>query len=471
MGSPQVPTVWLRYGVGVTDERLRGLEHRARAAGEPEAAAVFLIERVRAGTLPEARLALAAFLGDRGAVIAARGMGLVLPGEADADYGRWLRVIGGWGLQTAVRAAVAMARDALQRGGLDDPRLSGLVRALSAWCDEPSVAHFASVKGLYEQCRVEPRWSPQPTREASAARHTITAARAVVENFAFWAGSAADIWPGDEPLEKQILKSLVREELVAWALKPPSEQRAGAPELQQRVLAGRVSGDRVMLAAHLGCADAVDAVGADAVTDEPDLARWYLRLLRWPDETILRAASSILRLALPFTVNVRDDLLRRASDDLAVLAVSFWSGRAMVGALAHLRPLVELARATSASQRPIVLLFQHALTLPWFIDPFRSAEDDDPKAELVLSSWSGTTGVDIGSEVFLQVDGSDGAPVWRVQFDGEQGLTKDEVLSRVTLRLVDAALAAGLTPESIRSAVREDVGAWALSDVSRDDAL
>lgn len=204
---------------------------------------------------------------------------------------------------------------------------------------------------------------------------------------------------------------------------------------------------------------------------QPDLARWYLHLLRWPDETILRAASSTLRLALPFTIPAKDDLLRRASKDLADLAASFWSGRPMVAALAHLRPLVELARATPAPQRSTILLFQHALTLPWFIDPFRSVEDDDPEAELVLYSWSGTTGVDIGSEVFLRVDGGDGEPVWRVHFDGEQGLTKGEVLSRVTLRLVDAALASGLTPASIRAAVRDDVGAWALSDVRREDAL
>lgn len=138
----------------------------------------------------------------------------------------------------------------------------------------------------------------------------------------------------------------------------------------------------------------------------------------------------------------------------------------MIAALSHLKPLVELARATPAPLRPAVLLFQHALTLPWFIDPFRHAEDDDPDAPLVLSTWDGTTGVEIGTELFLQVDGHDGAPVWRVQFDGEEGLTKDAVLSRVTLRMVESALESGLTPASIRNAVREDVGAWALSKKS-----
>lgn len=459
------------------DERMRRLEHQWRSGDDPDAGARVFIERLRAGTLREADLRLAAFLGQQEAALAANGLGLTLPEEADAEYGRWLRVIErGWGLQAAVRAAAAVARDAQRRSGLDDPRLSGLVRAINAWCDDPSIGHFTSVKGLYEQCRQEPRWEPGPSPEAWAAGPTITAAKAVVENTAFWASSAADIewtWVGDEPMEErgQILRNLVREDLIAWALKPPPERQPPRSELQQRVVAGLVSGGQVMLAAHLGCADAMAAVGPGAVADEPDLARWYLHLLRWPDETILRAASSTLRLALPFTVPVKDDLLRRASRDLADLAASFWSGRAMVATLAHLRPLVELARATPASQRSIILLFQHALTLPWFIDPFRSVEDDDPEAELVLYSWSGTTGVDIGSEVFLRVDGADGSPVWRVQFDGEEGLTKDEVLSRVTLRLVDAALASGLTPASIRTAVRDDVGAWALSDVRREDAL
>lgn len=452
------------------DERIRRLEHQSRSGSDLDAGARALVERVRAGTLLESRLQLAAFLGQREALLAANGLGLELSGEADADYGRWLRVIEGWGLQTAVLAAVVVASAALRSGGVVDPRLSELQQALRAWSDDPSLARFMTVKAHYEQCLEEPAWRPQPTREAWAVGPTITAARAVVEDRAFWASSAADVewtWPGDEPREAVpgILRPLVREALIAWALQPASGPPVVTSELQRRVRSGRVSGDQVLLAAHLGCPDALDAVGPGAALAEPDLARWYLRLLRWPDETILRAASSTLRLALPFTLHARDDLFRRASADLAALAESFWSARAMIAALAHLQPLVELARATPAQLRPVVLLFQHALTLPWFIDPFRHAEDDDPESGLVLSTWDGTTGVDVGPEVFLRVDGHDGQPVWRVQFDGEEGLTKDEVLARVTLRLVDAALASGLTPTAIRSAARDEVGAWALSEV------
>ncbi len=66
--------------------------------------------------------------------------------------------------------------------------------------------------------------------------------------------------------------------------------------------------------------------------------------------------------------------------------------------------------------------------------------------------------------VFLRVHGHDGEPVRSVDFDGESDLSKEEVKRRVLETLLDAALAAGLDADAIRSAVRDDLGTWALRE-------
>lgn len=217
------------------DERVRRLERHWATDPDPELGARLLVERVRTGALEGDRLRLAAFLGQPDSVAAAERLGLGVPAEADAEYGRWLRVLAeGWGLRVAVRAAVTVARESLRCGGVDDPRLVALLAALAEWCDDPSPVCFCRVQALHERCLDEPQKSPDPANAAWAAGPTIDAAQAVIENKAFLATSAARewTWPSRKPRPEgraHVLRELVRQELIVWALQLLRTSRTAGP--------------------------------------------------------------------------------------------------------------------------------------------------------------------------------------------------------------------------------------------------
>lgn len=457
-------------GVLLTDSNIRDLERRWRESGQVDDAAALLCARARAGVLSPEHLLLAAFLKHDAALLAAETLGLEVHPESDAPMlGRWLVVLTEWGIPVGVRGSVAVARFVLERAGVSDPRPHELVDALMDWSDEPSLANFAGVKRLHDSCLSESRWSPQPTEEAIAVSVPMTAARAVVENQVFWTASAPDLewtWPGGEwPRDERVeqIRELVRSELTEWCLRDQGRPRTQEPaSLRQRVAEGDLAGDKVLLAAHLGVMVAAEALGESAPDSDLDLEAWFQALLGWPEEIVLRGAFQVADLALPvFELRDRSALPRGALQDLRTLSSSPWSSPAIARALQHLRGLVLLGREISPRAQPALHVFQHALTLPWFIDPFPSNEDESEG--LVLSSWSGTNEVELGEgETFLRVHGGDGAHVWRVEFDGETDLTQGDVLRRVSSRLIAAALEAGVSEEAIRTRLREELGTWAL---------
>ncbi len=121
----------------MSDRRLRGFE-RAAAGGDPLERARWLREQVRAGSIAEQDLALAAYLGDPAAALVATAVG------SSAGLRGWV-----WGLarfggtHLAVRAGVALAR-VVQHGWraafpTDDRPLVALATAAS-WAAEPRVA-------------------------------------------------------------------------------------------------------------------------------------------------------------------------------------------------------------------------------------------------------------------------------------------------------------------------------------------
>jgi hypothetical protein len=87
---------------------LRELE-RAAALGDDDAGARLLGERLRQGTLSEARVALAAYAGDpRAAMVVGDGA------EPELDLATWLQGLWGWGREVPVRAAIAAGRHGIE---------------------------------------------------------------------------------------------------------------------------------------------------------------------------------------------------------------------------------------------------------------------------------------------------------------------------------------------------------------------
>ena len=126
LGSPQSPSVG-RHSVGllglvarsprvrisrVTDARLRELERRWNQSGSVEDEAALLQERVRAGDLDEVSLARVGHLGYPAAKLALSLGGTPPNGDDWTQACAWLRVVEDWGVETALRAAVAALRAA-----------------------------------------------------------------------------------------------------------------------------------------------------------------------------------------------------------------------------------------------------------------------------------------------------------------------------------------------------------------------
>ncbi len=118
------------------DERLRGLERRAQD-GDLDAAAALVVERIRAGALPRARVALAAHLG---APAALRALGAEAA-PPTTDLFEWFARLGVFGAPAVVRALVAAARvvlPAFEEQARGDERPARALDAAAAWCDAPS---------------------------------------------------------------------------------------------------------------------------------------------------------------------------------------------------------------------------------------------------------------------------------------------------------------------------------------------
>jgi hypothetical protein len=142
----------------MADEGMRRLE-RLAGAGDPEAQARYLRERVRLGELPAERLGLLALLGDP---LAARALGREPP-EAPLPPKEWARQLEPLGPEVLVRVAVGLAR-AVQRR--EEAYSLRAIRAAEAWALSPDSAR-AFAAGQAADAIAARRWAIDDRLHAS----------------------------------------------------------------------------------------------------------------------------------------------------------------------------------------------------------------------------------------------------------------------------------------------------------------
>jgi hypothetical protein len=210
----------------VGDEHLRALE-RSASQGGSEAEARLLRERQRAGSLSAERLALAAYLGHEGALLA---LGETLDPE-DPDLREWLWGFMRWGRQGVTRALVAACSYGLQCAP-DHPRLGSLEDALetiSAWCDDREQGLFALESATEDAGEAQFDVMIEETailwHVGSAVWNTAMAAwKADTEEpdkpFLYKAWEALDALV--RVIDEAELRAVIRSDLTEWALRDPS---------------------------------------------------------------------------------------------------------------------------------------------------------------------------------------------------------------------------------------------------------
>ncbi|MEZ6185842.1 MAG: hypothetical protein R3F62_12635 [Planctomycetota bacterium] len=299
----------------------------------------------------------------------------------------------------------------------------------------------------------------------------------MVDDHVFWAtGVTWIVWTWPDPgwpreVRAGELREVVRAALLSWGLDRRSACAPSRDPLAAQVQGGTLGGERVVLAAYLGVEAALEALGPEAPAREPDPVAWAEGLVQGSGSTLRRVAWAVGALVLPACeLRERSVLPARAVKRLRTLCEAR-SERANRRALDCLEGLLRLARRAPPSARPWVQVFVHALTIPWFVDPFPWEEDDDTE-DLILRSWSGETGVQLDAEAwYLRVQGCDGSPVARVEYQGVADLTQEQALRRALASLVRAVLQVGVSAEALRARIRDEVGGWALSEASRGELV
>lgn len=234
------------------DADLRALERRARATGHVEDQAALLRVRVRSGDLAQERLELAAYCGDKAAILAAGGPCCHFHARSTLEapcvdnpptLGSLVGGLSRWGPEVLVRAAVAAAKvaheeDKRQSGCFicecechrdEDPRAPALcetcgymadvhaLRGAEHWLDDPGEASLAAWRAVTSNTDTLPLWAPVWTWPQGRTARTGTASRCPEEGIR----SAAHL-AGEAPV-----RDAIRAALVAYVLGEPA--REGAP--------------------------------------------------------------------------------------------------------------------------------------------------------------------------------------------------------------------------------------------------
>lgn len=215
----------------MADEGLRRLERRVRA-GDTDALARLLRERVRHGELPVERLRLLHLLDDRLATRALDEEPL-----AEMPLQDWVRLLEPLGPEVLVRTAVALARAVLRR---DEPYSVRAIRGAEAWVLQQDVER-AREAGLAADSIADRRRAiddrlHDSVEAAEAAARVAQFATLPVAPFPprmdspYWlrmcAGYAGRACPGGEAEARE----KVRDDLEPWALMrgdPIAARRAG----------------------------------------------------------------------------------------------------------------------------------------------------------------------------------------------------------------------------------------------------
>lgn len=231
----------------MTDAKLRELERRWRETGAVEDETAYLQERVRAGTLDDHRLALAATMGCAGA---RRVLGLP-DHEALEDPQEIAKRLSRWGKEALVRTAFAFARQVLplwNAAHCDDLRPRQALECVEAWVEAPTeenerqageaalAAHAAAdLETPYKGGETAAGFAARACAHAANSVHLLPVGDAlddegVVGRVAWEAQCALEssvprMTFSDEAFEeagRSLLRGL-KSVLVAWALQLPGE--------------------------------------------------------------------------------------------------------------------------------------------------------------------------------------------------------------------------------------------------------
>lgn len=136
------------------------------------------------------------------------------------------------------------------------------------------------------------------------------------------------------------------------------EARARVALLAERARAGALSRERLLLAAHLGDADAAHVAGVAPPPDDT----WFSVLGAFSDEVALRSVLAVARLAAPF----RRALERPGAHAEAEVAPGHaWT--AAVCTLGHRDETVERARGLARQQQAFADRFGPGSGLRWYV--------------------------------------------------------------------------------------------------------
>lgn len=230
----------------MSDHTLRRLGREARG-GDLGARVEWIANRLRSGELSRRRASLAAFLGDEAAAAALGQVDEPQPepaGTVDAyrDVRRWLREVGTYGQDVAVRVALALAQPALETVVLAGEREAGRMALDTAaqWLRQPSdgmqiACQRAGDLATTTAADASPSIGPRP-----ASYHALTACGlAAYAASSAVGGAAADgcfgcarhatlalvgagaLEPSETPAGKVLhpeLRARVEHELIAWAV-------------------------------------------------------------------------------------------------------------------------------------------------------------------------------------------------------------------------------------------------------------
>jgi hypothetical protein len=200
----------------MSDATLRALERRWRATGDVEDEAAFLLQRVRAGGLCDARLDLAAYCGHDAAVRARP------PARSQP---RWFEGLSRWGEEVELRAAVHAMEAAVEDDELVARRA---LDAVQAWRLCPCEKHLGQARdaGMDAVAAAREAWGEERGRIVRAAGLVALAlARwqhpwfrvAPTGSLAPWCGAGLTEVAGLRPRAERA----ARERLAAWALCAP----------------------------------------------------------------------------------------------------------------------------------------------------------------------------------------------------------------------------------------------------------
>jgi hypothetical protein len=212
----------------VADERLRRLERQA-AAGDPEAAARLLLERLRLAEVTVEGARLAAYLAEPAAARAFPG---VQPGDV-SDLRAWLLGLRPWGKETLVRAALAAAHAVLPRFEerlTHERRPRQALEAAEAWLEEATearrvMANLAAdlADDAAREASIDPEADDDSAFAAYACRDAArTAAALALEPARSGEELLATVdQAGAVLFEDDSVQQAIRAALLAWALAAP----------------------------------------------------------------------------------------------------------------------------------------------------------------------------------------------------------------------------------------------------------